>query len=82
MNNKGKKTTVVSLLGTFLILFTFVIWGLGKIDTAELKVAIEVVIGAMVSVGLWFAKDATASHTFDRNAGVGGELPPDDDEQR
>ena len=73
---KGFKTTVVAVVGTILVIGIFTAWWLGKINTDELQPALTAVGLAATMIGLWFAKDATSSHTKD----TGGELPDTDDE--
>lgn len=76
MNNKGKKTTIVAIIGIILVLGIFVAWFMKRIETSELSMALTAVSSALVIVIGLFAKDADQSHTKD----TGGELPDDDDE--
>jgi len=62
---KGFKTTLVAIVGSFLIIGIFTAWWLEKIETSELQPALTAVGLAATMIGLWLAKDASASHTND-----------------
>ncbi len=76
MNNKGRKTTIVAIIGIALIVGIFTVWFLKRIETGDLAMALAAVSSAVTIIIGLFAKDADQSHTKD----VGGELPDDDDE--
>ena len=71
MKNKGKKTTMAAIIAAILGLSVFIMWYFSKIDTLELAVGLSAVgIFANMITG-YFAKDSTASHTFDKLADGG-----------
>ena len=81
MNNKGKKTNLVAYGQAIIGIAVFVMWILGKI-TPEAIMAVLIgvnYLGNMLTSK--FAKDATASHTFDKFGGPGGHPDPDKEEK-
>jgi len=65
MNKKGKKTTIVAIIGVVLVLGIFTAWFLNRIETSELTMGLTAVSSAIAIIVGLFSKDATASHTKD-----------------
>lgn len=76
MNNKGRKTTIVAIIGIVLVIGIFVAWFMKRIETSDLAIALAAASSAITIVIGLLSKDADQSHTQD----VGGELSDDDDE--
>lgn len=73
---KGLKTTLVAVVVSIAILVIFSAWWLEKIDTSELQPALTAVGLAATMIGLWLAKDASASHTKDDTTNPSDPKPP------
>lgn len=74
MNNtfKSWKTTLIGLVIIAGLIYS-VFWNGSAIS-------FESAISLLIAIGFIASKDSTASHTFDRFGGPGGEIPPTDDE--
>lgn len=80
MNKKGFKTTVIAVICLILGIITFGLWFWGKLDNEQLTLGLASIATFGTTIGLFLAKDATASHTFDGMA-TGGHPDPSKEEK-
>ena len=65
MNKKGTKTSIVAIIIGILGITIFVLWFLKELDNAQLGIGLASLATFGTTVGLYLAKDASASHTKD-----------------